>query len=103
MRSTNVIWLLNDRAYTIARCDPSQRYFIFFCVLFFALCERKKQNTEFLLVFGFSALRAEKPNTDERKVPCCRRQKGVCVRQCVTPVNEWREPELIAVNCYVPQ
>jgi len=28
----------------------------------------------FLLVFGFSARGAEKPNTDNRKVPCCRRQ-----------------------------
>jgi hypothetical protein len=28
-----------------------------------------------LLVFGFSALRAEKPNTMMVKVPCCRRQK----------------------------
>jgi len=27
-----------------------------------------------VLVFGFSALRAEKPNTDDRTVPCCRRQ-----------------------------
>jgi hypothetical protein len=27
-----------------------------------------------LLVFGFSALRAEKPNTEDRKVSCCRRQ-----------------------------
>jgi hypothetical protein len=30
--------------------------------------------TLFLLVFGFSARSAEKSNTDDRKVPCCRRQ-----------------------------
>ena len=30
--------------------------------------------TFFLLVCGFSALRAEKPHTDDRNVPCCRGQ-----------------------------
>src|SRR6186713_2739343 len=31
-------------------------------------------------VYGFSALRAEKPYTNDWHVPCCRRQNGTCIR-----------------------
>src|SRR4051812_43395595 len=41
------------------------------------------------MVCGFSALRAEKPHIEDRKVPCCRRQKAWrCAakeRNCVSP------------------
>jgi len=36
----------NYTSYAIAPIDHSQRYFIFFCVSFFALGERKKRNTD---------------------------------------------------------
>jgi len=35
--------LVNTKTYAGARCDLSQRYFIFFLYFVFALCERKNE------------------------------------------------------------
>src|SRR3954469_4628512 len=48
-----------------------------------ACCACGRAVRSFPIVYGFSALRAEKPYTQDRYVPCCRRQK----RGIVTPKN----------------
>jgi hypothetical protein len=47
-------------------------------LFFFRSASKKEQQKEDKVppsVFGFSALRAEKPNTNKNKMPLCRRQK----------------------------